>query len=190
MPLPIRLIEEDRQLCLVIGERKLTMHNGDVLSLAADALVCPVDQNLDFRAGIARIISQAAGKGIRKDRPSLPEPYGKVVVLPGGNLKVKYIFLSVIVGEKGPERMKTSIRQAVERTIRYAEFLRLKSIAFPVLGSSHAAAPYDFIAREMLEEVTRYFQRRNTRLNAILFSVFNPQAFEAFRREAKDIADL
>src|ERR1044071_4571081 len=126
----IHLREDKQTLSLLIGEKRLNLYHGDITSIAADAVVCPVDRNLDFRSGLARVISHAAGKGIRVHRPSFPEPYGKVVVLPGGDLRAKFLFLTVLMGEKEPELVKQSIRQAVERTILYAEFLRLKTIAF------------------------------------------------------------
>jgi O-acetyl-ADP-ribose deacetylase (regulator of RNase III) len=190
MALPIRLSQQKQSMSLLMGERKLIMHHGDVTSLQADALVCPVDQNLDFRSGVARAISVAAGKDLKTQRPVFPEPYGKVVVLPGGQMQVKYIFMTVLLGEKELDKMRMAIRQAVNRTIRYAEFLRLKSIAFPVLGNPRSTPPYNYIAREMLEDVTKYFNRRSTKLKLILFSVFNADAYSAFCREARHIADL
>lgn len=190
MSLPIHLSENNSQVRLLIGERKLIIHHGDILALSTDALVCPVDQSLNFRSGLARMISHSAGKQIKMQRPVLPEPYGKVVVLPGGQLNVKYIFLTVVLGERGLDKMKLSIQQAVERALRYAEFLKLKSIAFPVLGCPRSTPPYHFVAREMLSNINQYFQRRNTKIKAILFSAFNPQAFEAFRQEVKNIVDL
>lgn len=189
MGLPVQLSELKNQLLLSVGERKLSIHNGDLLSLSADALVCPVDPTLDFRSGLAKVVSQAAGKSIHKERPLVPEPFGKVVVLPGGKLNVKYIFLTVLYGERGVEKIRMSIRQAVERAIRYAEFLRLKSIAFPVLGDPGAKPDYNFVAHEMIEDVIQYFQRRNTKLKAILFSAYNKEAFTALRKEARQLTD-
>lgn len=187
MGLPVHLSELKNQLNLSIGERKLSIHSGDLLSLNADALVCPIDPALNFRTGLAKVVSQAAGKAIHKERPLVPEPYGKVVVLPGGKLSVKYIFLTVLYGERGADKIRMSIRQSVERAIRYAEFLRLKSIAFPVLGDSTAKPDYDFVAREMLHDAIQYFQRRNTKLKAILFSAYNHQAYEALKKEARQL---
>jgi len=189
MGLPVQLIEIKNQISLSVGERKLSIHNGDLLSLQADALVCPVDPNLDFRTGLAKIISQAAGKAIHKERPLIPEPFGKVVVLPGGKLSVKFIFLTVLYGERGLEKIRMSIRQSVERAIRYAEFLRLKSIAFPVLGDPQAKPDYNFVAHEMIQDAIQYFQRRNTKLKAILFSAYNKEAFAALSKEARQLAD-
>ncbi len=186
----IPLRENRSSLSLLIGEKKLHLHNSDITSLTADAIVCPVDRNLDFRSGIARVISQAAGKGIRVHRPTFPEPYGKVVVLPGGNMKAKYVFLTVLLGEKEQQKARQSIRQAVERTIKYAEFLRLKSIAFPVLGSLQNDMPYTHIAQEMLEEVIQYLQRRRTKIQTVFFSCFNHDAFKIFCTEAKTICNL
>jgi O-acetyl-ADP-ribose deacetylase (regulator of RNase III) len=77
--------------------------------------------------------------------------------------------------------------QTKKRAIRYAEFLRLKSIAFPVLGSPQSKIPYTFIAHEMICAINQYFQRRNTKLEAIMFSLYNNDAFEAFRKEAEQI---
>ena len=185
----VHLDELKDQLNLSIGERKIGIHNGDLLSLKAEALVCPVNPTLDFRTGLAKVVSQAAGKSIHKERPLVPEPFGKVVVLPGGKLNVKYIFLTVLYGEKGTEKIRMSIRQGVDRAIRYAEFLRLKSIAFPVLGDPEAKPDYNFVAQEMLQDAMLYFQRRNTKLKVILFSAYNPQAYEALKKEARQLTE-
>jgi len=190
MVIPVHFIEDTHSLELLFGDRRLSMHKGDVTNLTAEALVCPVDQNLDFRSGVARIISQAAGPAVRGHRPETHETFGKLVVLPGGHLKVKYIFLAVVLGDKDEDRTKLHIRRAVDRAIKYAEFLRLKSIAFPVLGSPRTKFPYGFIAKEMLESVANYFRRRNTKLKVALFSIYNSDAFEAFRRESRNIAAL
>lgn len=189
MPTPLRFSEENGAISLQFGDRKLNVHQGDIVTVNADALVCPVDQSLNFDAGLARIVTQAAGRHIRAQKPVSPEPFGKVVVLPGGKLNAKYIFMTVLLGERGLDKIRTSITQAVERSIKYAEFLRLKSIAFPVLGNPKAAPPYDFVARAMLEEINQYFHRRNTRLKAVLFSAYNPEAFDALRKQARNLAD-
>jgi O-acetyl-ADP-ribose deacetylase (regulator of RNase III) len=185
MSVPIKLIEKDNSMSLLVGDRKFSVFQGDVLNLQADALVCPVDTNLDMRSGIARVIAKGAGAAIKKDRPQFPEPMGKVVVLSGGKLKVKYLFLTVVLGEKDHHNLKICIRQAIDRAIRYAEFLRLKSIAFPVLGCPKAAPSYNMVAREMLEDVAKYFRRRHTKIQSILMSAFNEEAFNAFKREAR-----
>jgi O-acetyl-ADP-ribose deacetylase (regulator of RNase III) len=188
MTLPIRLKEEKETLSLFIGEKKLHVFKGDILTLEADAIVCPVDRSLDFRSGLARIISQAAGAAVRVERPSFPEPYGKVVVLPPGKLKAKYLFLTVLLGETEPPLAQASIRQAIERTVLYAEFLRLKSIAFPVMGTLKNCLPYTAIATDMLGEVVQHLRKRKTRLESIHFSVFNPTAYDIFCDKAKDIS--
>lgn len=190
MPHPIRLEEDKDSINLKIGEKTLSLYHGSITTLTADAVVCPVDQNLDFRNGVARIISQNAGSSIRSERPTFSEPFGKVIVLPGGNLKMKYIFLTVVLGEKNIQKMAVSIRQSVERTIRYAEFLRLKSLAFPVLGCPKNTPPYEVLAKEMMESVVQYLQCRNTKIQAILFSAYNSNAYDSLRKEARYFSSL
>ncbi len=173
----------------MVGERKLTLHKGDVLTITADALVCPVNPTLDFSTGLASVVMRAAGTAPTKERPLAPEPYGKVVVLPGGDLNVKYIFFTVLYGERNAEKIQSSIRQAVDRAIRYAEFLRLKSIAFPVLGDPKQTPDYNYVTNEMLTHALQYFQRRQTKIKAIYFSAFNDDAFRALTNEAKTISE-
>jgi O-acetyl-ADP-ribose deacetylase (regulator of RNase III) len=105
-------------------------------------------------------------------------------------LQAQYLFLTVLLGERGLDKMKLSISHAVDRAIRYAEFLRLKSIAFPVLGSPRESPPYNFVAHQMLENVVTYFNRRNTKIKAILFSAYNADALSALQEEAKNISEL
>jgi O-acetyl-ADP-ribose deacetylase (regulator of RNase III) len=186
MGLPVKITERDNSLSLFIGDRKFNLFQGDVLDLEADALVCPVDQNLDFRSGLAKVICQAAGgKELRGERPVLPEPFGKVVVFPGGRLKVKFLFLAVILGEGQHDKLKMHIRHSVDRAIRYAEFLRLKSLAFPVLGCPKSNPAYSLVAKEMLEDVFQYFHRRNTKLKSIFLSAFNSEAYQTLKNQVK-----
>jgi len=185
----LKFIESDRSVKLLVGERQLTMYNGDIMHLTADALVCPVNPHLDTRSGLARVICQSAGEKITHHLPMVSEPYGKVVVLPGGSLKVKYIFLTVVLGEKESEKIRLCIQRAIERAIRYAEFLRLRSIAFPVLGSPLFSPSYNLVANEMVLTVAKYFHRRNKKLQAIFFSAYNQSAFEAFCKEAKYLVE-
>jgi O-acetyl-ADP-ribose deacetylase (regulator of RNase III) len=168
-----------------VGDSRLSIFRGDITTIQADAIVCPIDPGLDFRSGLANIVGQAAGPTIQNQRPEFPEPYGKIVVLPGGNLKVKYLFLAVLLGEKSVDKLKAHIRQSVERSIRYAEFLRLKSLAFPVLGCPKIAPPYLHIAHEMIEHVVQYMRCRNTKVKTLFFSIFNQNALEDFQTEAK-----
>lgn len=184
----VSLSEVSGSTRLVFGDRRLIVDNSDLETLAADAFVCPVDCTLDVTRGLAKILNDAAG-GLTRERPALNEPYGKVIVLPAGNLRAKYVFMSVLLGERGLDKIQLSIRQAVDRCIHYAEFLRLKSIAFPLLGSALDLPPYEFVARQMMEEVAQYMRRRKTRLKLVLFSIRNPDAFEAFRKEARSLAD-
>lgn len=190
MPENARSNAQKKPVSLLIGANKLTLFQGDIAQLNADAVVCPVNQSLDTQAGISQILLKASGGSVKTHKPVFPEPYGKVVVLPGGKLNARYIFLTVLLGEKGLDRIRLAIRQSVERSIRYAEFLRLKSIAFPVLGSPQVAPPYEFIAREMMENVAMYFRRRQTKIKAVFFSIYNGKAFDAFRKEAEHIANL
>jgi len=186
MKLPVKITERDNSISLFIGDRKFNLFQGDVLDLQADALVCPVDQGLDFRSGLARVIAQAAGgHEIRNEKPLFPEPFGKVVVLPGGKLNVKYLFLAVILGESSHDRLRLYIRQAVDRAIRYAEFLRLQSIAFPVLGCPKSNPSYSLVAKEMLEDVFQYFNRRHTKIKSIFLSAFNSEAYQTLKNQVK-----
>jgi len=186
----VSLSEVGNTTRLVFGDRRLIVDNTDLATLSADALVCPVSPACDTRTGLAGVLNGAAGGLSREGRPMVHEPYGKVIVLPAGNLKAKYVFLTVLLGERGLDKVKLSIRQAVDRSIHYAEFLRLKSIAFPFLGSALELPSYEFVARQMLEEVALYMRRRKTRLKLVLFSIRNPEAFEAFRKEARSLANL
>ncbi|MCG3206024.1 MAG: hypothetical protein KCHDKBKB_02750 [Elusimicrobia bacterium] len=182
-------INEKGEATLQIGEKILSLHKGEITDLAVDALVCPVNPSLDFSMGLAKIVSQAAGKELLKERPLAPEPLGKVVVMPGGKLKAKFIFLTVVVGEKNIDKLKFSIGQAIDRAIRYAEFLRLKSIAFPVLGDPRTKPSYDLVASEMIENVFKYFQRRNTKVKAIFFTAYNGKAFDALKKGARSLTE-
>jgi len=187
MPPPSKPTKQKKPLKLNVGNNQILLHHGNMLDCTAEAMVCPTNRDLNTESGLARLILDAAGPSSERQKPHTSEPLGKVVVLPGGHLKSKFIFLTVVEGEQNSKKLKTTVRQAVDRAIRYAEFLHLSSLAFPVLGAAHHQPPYDEVAEEISTYVIAYFTKRTSRITPVFFSAYQQQASDALTSEIQDI---
>ena len=108
---------------------------GDITRVSADALVNAANNYLWMGAGVAGAIKKAGGKEIEEEAVRKgPIPVGAVVETSAGRLPVKFIIHAAVMGQD----LRTSaaiIKQATVNSLRKAEELGLKSIAFPALGT-------------------------------------------------------
>ena len=108
---------------------------GDITRVSADALVNAANNYLWMGAGVAGAIKKAGGKDIEDEAVRKgPIPVGAVVETGAGRLPVKFIIHAAVMGQD----LCTSagiIERATANSLRKAEELGLKSIAFPALGT-------------------------------------------------------
>ena len=107
---------------------------GDITRVSADALVNAANNYLWMGGGVAGAIKKAGGKEIEEEAVRKgPIPVGEVVFTGPGRLPVKFIIHAAVMGQD----LCTSagiIERATANSLRKAEELGLKSIAFPALG--------------------------------------------------------
>ena len=114
---------------------KIEIIEGDITRVSADALVNAANNHLWMGAGVAGAIKKAGGKEIEEEAVRKgPIPVGEVIETGAGRLPVKFIIHAAVMGQD----LRTSaeiIEQATKNSLRKAEELGLKSIAFPALGT-------------------------------------------------------
>ena len=114
---------------------KIEIIEGDITTVSADALVNAANNHLWMGAGVAGAIKKAGGREIEEEAVKKgPIPVGEVVVTGAGRLPVKYIIHAAVMGQDLQTGAEI-IEQATRNSLRKADELGLKSIAFPALGT-------------------------------------------------------
>jgi O-acetyl-ADP-ribose deacetylase (regulator of RNase III) len=160
---------------------EITLARGDIAQQDADAIVNAANNRLWMGAGVAGAIKRAAGVEIEREAVAKgPIPIGEAVVTGAGRLKARHVIHAAVMGQD----LRTDaakIRQATQNSLRRADELALKSIAFPALGTGVGGFSLEECARIMLDVVQKH-SAGGTSLERVVFVLYDEPAYQAFER--------
>jgi O-acetyl-ADP-ribose deacetylase (regulator of RNase III) len=160
---------------------EILLTRGDIAQQDADAIVNAANNRLWMGAGVAGAIKRAGGREIEEEAVAKgPIPIGEAVVTGGGRLKARHVIHAAVMG-RDLRTDADKIRQATQNTLRRADELALKSIAFPALGTGVGGFPLEECARIMLDVVRRH-SARGTSLERVIFVLYDEPAYQTFER--------
>jgi O-acetyl-ADP-ribose deacetylase (regulator of RNase III) len=159
----------------------ITLARGDIAHQDADAIVNAANNRLWMGAGVAGAIKHAGGQEIEREAVAKgPVPIGEAVVTGAGRLKARHVIHAAVMGQD-LHTDADKIRQATQNSLRRADELGLKSIAFPALGTGVGGFSLEDCARIMLDVVRRH-GAGGTSLERVVFVLYDEPAYQAFER--------
>ena len=160
---------------------------GDITEQAVDAIVNAANDHLWMGAGVAGAIVRRGGRGIEDAAIRQgPIKVGRAVVTGGGTLPAKHVIHAAVMGQD----LKTdgsAIRRATEGALREAEKLKLRSVAFPALGTGVGGFPLEECATIMVR-AARERSGKEESVPLLRFVLFDEPAFRAFQTASPDPA--
>ena len=158
---------------------EILLTRGDIAQQDAEAIVNAANNHLWMGAGVAGAIKRAGGQEIEDEAVAKgPIPIGEAVVTGGGRLKARYVIHAAVMG-RDLRTDADKIRQATQNSLRRADELALKSIAFPALGTGVGGFSLEECARVMLD-VVRSHSGGGTSLERVVFVLYDEPAYQAF----------
>lgn len=156
---------------------------GDITELSLDAIVNAANNHLWMGAGVAGAIKRKGGVSIEEEAMAKgPVPVGEAVVTGAGSLRTRYVIHAAAMGQDlATDAIK--VRAATRNALLRAEELRLRSIAFPALGTGVGGLDFDTASRVMVSETRRHLAR-GSGLEEVVFALFDEEGFSAFFRAA------
>jgi len=164
---------EERSSEYIINSTKFRVLYGDITREEAEALVSSDDNLLSMGGGVSMAIASAGGKEIGLHaRKLLPLELGDVAVTTAGALRAKYVLHAVTIDyTKMQYPNEASIHAATFRCMELADALRLRTIAFPALGTGVGGFPYQTAAEVMTRTISEYLMR-STHLELVTLTLF------------------
>jgi len=160
---------------------EILLTRGDIAQQDADAVVNAANNHLWMGAGVAGAIKRAGGREIEEEGVAKgPIPIGEAAVTGAGRLKARYVIHAAVMG-RDLRTDADKIRQATENSLRRADELALKSIAFPALGTGVGGFSLEQCARIMLD-VVRGHSASGTSLERVVFVLYDEPGYQAFER--------
>jgi O-acetyl-ADP-ribose deacetylase (regulator of RNase III) len=167
---------------IMIGNTTIALVIGDITQIQADAIVNAANNHLWMGAGVAGAIKRKGGSEIEEEAVKYgPIPIGEAVATSAGSLNAKYVIHAAGIGPDLQTDEK-KIRNATKNSLLRAEELKLKSIAFPSIGTGVGGFPIEKAASIMIQTVIEHI-RSKTHLRKIIFVLYGNDAYKKFEKE-------
>lgn len=158
---------------------KIVLLQGDLTEVDADAIVNAANNDLQLGGGVAGAIRRKGGEQIQRECDAIGTiPLGTAAITSGGKLKARHVIhaASMQLGGRTSAKM---LRNSTAFSLHLATENRLKTIAFPAVGTGIAGFPVRECAEIMLEESLRHLQNP-TSIETIYFVLFDKAALTTF----------
>ena len=168
----------------------ITLAKGDITAETVDAIVNAANSSLMGGGGVDGAIHRKGGPEIieecRRIRATTHQqglPPGTAVATTGGKLAARWVIHTV-----GPVYSKNEDRSAIlaschTESMRVADELGAKSVAFPAISTGVYGYPLDLAAPVAIRSVAS----GSTGVEEVRFVLFDDAAFDAFERALKEV---
>lgn len=128
-----------------VGATELSLIQGAVQTLPADAIVCYASTSLTLHSNLARQLVMSGGTFIRHESGKhAPAEVGDAVLLPTGKLPGRHLLVAVTNRQREAPTLE-SISACMSTIVARAAQLGLSSLAIPLLRVGRALAPADVL---------------------------------------------
>jgi O-acetyl-ADP-ribose deacetylase len=160
--------------------KKIEIQQGDLTEMETCAIVNAANNDLLLGGGVAGAIRRKGGDEIQRECNEIGSiPVGYAAITTGGKLAAKHVIHAASM-QLGGSTTAEALRKSTAHTLRIAAEHRLKSIAFPAVGTGIAGFPMKECAEIMLQEAVLHLQN-GTSLEKIYFVLFDLESCEIFQ---------
>lgn len=159
--------------------RKIQVIQGDITRQTVDAIVNAANSSLLGGGGVDGAIHRAAGPGLLAECRLLGGcKTGEAKATKGHDLAAKYVVHTVgPVWRGGNNDEDRLLASCYRQSLKVAEGLNLRSIAFPAISTGI----YGFPKRRAAQIALREIQDHDGNLEAVLIVCFDPDTAEIYR---------
>jgi O-acetyl-ADP-ribose deacetylase (regulator of RNase III) len=167
-------------------EDKIVLLQSDLTEMDVDAIVNAANNDLQLGGGVAGAIRRKGGEEIQRECNAIGSiPIGSAAITSGGRLKARHVIHAASM-QLGGQTTANALRNSTAFSLRLASQNKLKSIAFPAVGTGIAGFPMRECAEIMLEETAIHLNGA-TSLEKVYFVLFDAASLKIFEGAWKDL---
>jgi O-acetyl-ADP-ribose deacetylase len=160
---------------------RIIIQQGDLTEMDVDAIVNAANNDLILGGGVAGAIRRKGGDEIQRECDEFGSiPVGYAAITGGGKLKARYVIHAASMSLSGTATTPKSLSTSTAHALRLAAERKLKTIAFPAVGTGVSGFPMDECARIMLAEVVKHLTAGSS-LESVYFALFDSAACDVFQ---------
>lgn len=159
---------------------KVEIIQGDITEADTEAIVNAANNHLWMGSGVAGAIKRKGGDEIEQDAVAKgPIPVGEAVASTAGKLPYKCIIHAAGMGQD-LKTNKDIVYKTTKSSLLLADKLKLKSVAFPAIGTGVGGLAIDDCAQVMLNAVNDLREEFES-LELVQFVLFDKLGYGVFR---------
>jgi histone H2A len=166
----------------------LTVVQGDVVQMEADAIVHPTGSSLAFGGEVGRALGKAGGRELKQEITDLRSAKGSleeagVAICPAHNIPAKFV-IHVNSPTWNLTNAQTNLEKAIRNILALADEKNLKVVALPSVSSGGAGFPKQTAAQIILRTISNYFVSVVTSsLRQIYFVLYDMESIGVYTSE-------
>ena len=159
---------------------------GDITKQKVDAIVNPANSLMIMGGGVAGAIKRAGGKEIEDEAMKhAPVAVGKAIATGAGQLEAKYVIHAPTMKMPAMSIDKGNVQSAMRGALDCAKQLRIKTIAFPGMGTGVGGLGLEEAVRSMVSEIRKHIDE-GTSLKEIVLVGFSKDLTYAFEEAIRE----
>jgi O-acetyl-ADP-ribose deacetylase (regulator of RNase III) len=169
-----------------INNRILKLVEGNIVLLDVEAVVNAANSSLILGGGVAGAIRISGGPSIQEECNKIgPIQVGEAVATNAGSLKAKYVIHAAgPVSGEGEEDEK--LHNATLNSLKIAEEMKLKDIAFPAISTGIFGFPIQRCSEIMLAEAIEFLEKHDYP-QEIIFCLWGEEAYTVFEKTLEEL---
>lgn len=169
---------------------RIEIIQGDITEADVEAIVNAANNDLELGGGVAGAIRRKGGPTIQEECNRIGRiPIGEAAITGGGNLKARYVIHAASM-QLGGRTTAENLEASTRNSLRRAEEKKIKSIAFPAVGTGIAGFDTKRCAEIMLRIVSQHgaeHPKSTTSLERVVFVLFDRVSREIFEQTWAEI---
>jgi len=161
--------------------KRMEIVQGDITDADVEAVVNAANTNLQLGGGVAGAIRRKGGPRVQEQCNWVGRiPLGEAATTEGGNLKAKWVIHAASM-ELGGQTTAENLEAATRNSLLRAELKKIRSIAFPAIGTGIAGFDTKRCAEIMLRVVAEHLQGK-TSLERVVFVLYDEPTRQIFEQ--------
>jgi O-acetyl-ADP-ribose deacetylase len=168
--------------------RKITLEQGDITRIAADAIVNAANAALAGGGGVDGAIHRAGGPEVMRELDEIRArtggcATGSAVATRAGKLPARHVFHAVGPVYRGGRHGEAELLASCYRKcLELAEEHAVETISFPAISTGVYGYPLDEAAAIALREVAAHLDRPGANVRHAIFVLFGQAAYDAYAK--------
>ncbi len=159
---------------------KIKVVTGDITQSKAAAIVNPANSLMVMGGGVAGAIKRAGGTQIEAEAlKKAPVKVGDAIATKAGQLSTRFVIHAPTMARPAMRIDVGNVRSAMQAALEMARNLKIKSMAFPGLGTGVGGLTLETAANIMMQELKEHLNGSTT-LNEVIFVGHTAEASEEF----------